>query len=501
MKCSVFVRRVLAAATILLLPIPLFAGSQGETESGSQDITLEILFRTFVAHEDDSEVERYMEEQLGFQIQFDARPPSNFAQTTQVVIASGDYPDVMEAWFADAEKEIRELAEDGVIAPLDDLLEAHGPNILEARPFDDNWYRPLADGDTYNIMARFNRQGFEFGWIIRQDWLDNLGHEVPETLEAFEEVARAFTFDDPDGNGKNDTYGVSSGWPAHARGTMFEYAKSAYGISNQWQEVDGELMYWAVNPGTLDALKFMRKLYLGGMIDPEFMLQQRPAWLENMRDGRYGMQFWWNTHLDVNASEWWAEFNRRQPDAKISFIPPAPTPAGERVFPGRGIKGYSPSDIVFADAPDANKVAAIQFFDLLASEDGWYLGAFGIKGKHWDLENGEVVSYVTGSEEQAAAGTYRFGWILRRSNVIPTNNLVRANLDFYDDYVVRPITEVQVPARSEYGGALGELTSSRFLKIQTEEGIDVNAEWQDFVETWKRSGGDVWTQQMNDAWK
>ena len=39
------------------------------------------------------------------------------------------------------------------------------------------------------------------GAMIRQDWLDNLGLEMPTTQEAFVEVLRAFKNDDPNGNG------------------------------------------------------------------------------------------------------------------------------------------------------------------------------------------------------------------------------------------------------------------------------------------------------------
>ena len=45
--------------------------------------------------------------------------------------------------------------------------------------------------------------------FIRQDWLDNLGLKMPTTIEELKEVARAFTEDDPDGNGQNDTYGLA----------------------------------------------------------------------------------------------------------------------------------------------------------------------------------------------------------------------------------------------------------------------------------------------------
>ena len=44
--------------------------------------------------------------------------------------------------------------------------------------------------------------------IIRQDWLDNLGLKAPTNMDEFEAVIKAFTEDDPDGNGQKDTMGL-----------------------------------------------------------------------------------------------------------------------------------------------------------------------------------------------------------------------------------------------------------------------------------------------------
>ncbi len=43
---------------------------------------------------------------------------------------------------------------------------------------------------------------------IRQDWLDNLGLEVPRTWDEMAAVAEAFVTQDPDGNGEDDTIGI-----------------------------------------------------------------------------------------------------------------------------------------------------------------------------------------------------------------------------------------------------------------------------------------------------
>ena len=47
------------------------------------------------------------------------------------------------------------------------------------------------------------------GLLIRKDWLDNLGLEMPTNAEELLEVMRAFTEDDPNGSGAADTIGFA----------------------------------------------------------------------------------------------------------------------------------------------------------------------------------------------------------------------------------------------------------------------------------------------------
>jgi multiple sugar transport system substrate-binding protein len=45
--------------------------------------------------------------------------------------------------------------------------------------------------------------------LVRKDWLDKLGLQPPKTWDDLAKVAQAFTTQDPDGDGKPDTYGLA----------------------------------------------------------------------------------------------------------------------------------------------------------------------------------------------------------------------------------------------------------------------------------------------------
>lgn len=61
------------------------------------------------------------------------------------------------------------------------------------------------DGATYGVP--FSRQTMVT--MIRKDWREKLGLPIPKTQEDLAALAKAFATQDPDGNGKADTYGMA----------------------------------------------------------------------------------------------------------------------------------------------------------------------------------------------------------------------------------------------------------------------------------------------------
>ena len=123
-------------------------------------------------------------------------------------IISGDLPDV----FCCTPTQLVELVKNDRIADLTTVFEEYASDrtktIVAADPigFDSGKF----DGKLYGISQ------LHFGYIssivqiyVRQDWLDNLGLSAPTTYDELYEVCRAFTYDDPDGNGIDDTYGFA----------------------------------------------------------------------------------------------------------------------------------------------------------------------------------------------------------------------------------------------------------------------------------------------------
>jgi putative aldouronate transport system substrate-binding protein len=113
--------------------------------------------------------------------------------------------------------------------------------------------------------------------VIRADWLKKVGKPIPKTLQEFEDVMVAFRNNDPDGNGRKDTYGMTSFTDLTAPlPRMFSSTFGAYGVNPfYWQaKNNGEVEFGFVSDDFLAALKTLRRWYEMELIDPEFITQE-----------------------------------------------------------------------------------------------------------------------------------------------------------------------------------------------------------------------------------
>lgn len=159
---------------------------------------------------DNNEYFRYIEKKLNVKVKFAWQTETDeaYQQKLSVSIASRDIPDA----FLVNEKRLKQLTEDDLIADLTDVY------TKQASPLIKGYYESYGD----RLLSRATINGKLMGlpsanivgqhsitWI-RQDWLDKLGMKPPKTLDELVAVAKAFIEKDPDGNSKNDTYGITS---------------------------------------------------------------------------------------------------------------------------------------------------------------------------------------------------------------------------------------------------------------------------------------------------
>ena len=121
------------------------------------------------------------------------------------------------------------------------------------------------NGRLYGIPRSrdLGRNGFGY----RYDWLKNLGLKEPETLDDLYKMLVAFTYDDPDGNGNDDTYGLGV---TEYQGT-WDIMQTWFGVPNGWGlDENDDLIPAHLTAEYDEALAWFRKIYSEGLVNPDF---------------------------------------------------------------------------------------------------------------------------------------------------------------------------------------------------------------------------------------
>ncbi|MCR8658690.1 extracellular solute-binding protein [Paenibacillus endoradicis] len=268
--------------------------------------------------QENNEYVRFIEEELNVKFNYDWQTADGdpYKQKMDLVIVSGTVPDVM---LVD-EAQLKLLVDADLIADLTDVYEANiSPELREV--FESTKELSLAsatfDGKLMAVPNSSPGADAMNSLFIRKDWLDAVGLPVPKTLEDIEVAARAF-IDNNLGGGNNQTIGligqqdiVNIGNSIFGFDTIFSYF-DAY--PELWVKNDeGIVEYGSIQPETKVALAKLRDMYANGVIHREFVAETGSSGREKIISGRAGMffgPFWmpsWimidNLKLDPKA-EW-----------------------------------------------------------------------------------------------------------------------------------------------------------------------------------------------------
>lgn len=437
---------------------------------------------------------------MGIEANIEFYPSTDYASSCATLIAGGDYPDMMEFWSQRYSAQLEEMIEDGILRPLDDLIEQYGPNIQKYRTEDKSTiFRSQKDGKIYAIPCRED-YGYDYLLVIRKDWLDALGLEVPETLDEFYEVLKAFKNYDADGDGDtSDT--IPLGW-SKAFGDPTWLTCSAMGlVKGRWNETDaGEIEYYAVMDEYQKAVDFTRKLYQEGLIEPEYTIIDRDQEHDNMANGMYGAFITYHGWLDPAINAFPLNFSSKNPEGELVAVYPFPDENGVRRTPRTH---NTQQMIIFSDTSEEKAIACIKFLDYLYTEEGGNLADLCIEGVDWKLNEDGTKEAIVDSDTMKKDGFDMYCWMGKRTYLSPAASQYTFDVAAeYDSYgVANPVIGILTAAGTEYSSGFSSLVSSSVTSMIVDKDVDIDAAFADMVESWYASGGREWTEQMNEAYK
>jgi hypothetical protein len=140
-----------------------------------------------------------------------------------------------------------------------------------------------------------------WGWNIRQDWLDKLGLKAPTTPDELYNVARAFTLNDPDGNGRNDTYGFTAAGEGKTLNEL-ENLGNMYGPVGFYVD-GGKVTHHVVDGNFKKTLDFIKRLVDNRLIDPDWYTITWGDRTPNLYNGKYGIS-WYPPEALLSETDW-----------------------------------------------------------------------------------------------------------------------------------------------------------------------------------------------------
>lgn len=238
------------------------------------------------------------------------------------------------------------------------------------------------DGKIYGLYTE--RPSSRQGVIIRQDWLDRLQLLKPQTLDDLYEVMRQFTYNDPDGNGRQDTIGVVD------RNDLvygvFKTLSSYFGTPNNWKIENGHLIPEFMTDEYMNTMNFMRKLYDEGIMNRDFALTSKEIQRDRFIRGEAGVLI--GSMTDVQRLS--IEARALNPDADFTLVNRIEGPEGYKVWSIPNYNGlflFSKKTI-----PTEQELKQIlQFFDRTMDKDVANLMMYGVEGRHYRIDNSKVI--------------------------------------------------------------------------------------------------------------
>ena len=321
------------------------------------------------------------EEATGVKLDFRLVGEENFGNSLQLLWASGDYCDLITNAEREYTSGVDSAVEDGVLLDLVPYLEEHAPDynrILNDHP---DFRTELTSAEGHLVSFSEYCEYSDSGTVIRKDWLNQVGMEVPKTMDDVAEVARAF----------RDQLGIRN--PVMWNGDLATFfGWNAFGVAGPglndlgWQILDdGKTVAPSVSlDGYKECLQWMHDAFAENLCTDDFMNVMNIAFDEYVYANETGMCYTNSNLLAGGGAE-----RSGQPDYDLRAIPDPMKEAGMENALAKTTGGVGASALSVS-ALTEYPVEAIEYMNWLYTDEGILVSNYGIEGDGFEYdENGK----------------------------------------------------------------------------------------------------------------
>lgn len=460
------------------------------------------IFRTYWANLNDETDPIILElnKKFNIKIKIETSPYETWVEKYNIYVTSGDVPD-LSITTGPGTANFNDWAKQGIYMDLSELYKTKCPNIQKYVSNDIIEAHKMDGGKLYGIPKPSMSDST---FAIRNDWLKKLNLAMPTTLDELYNVLKAFRDQDPDGNKKNDTFGLLSEDTLNTINFVFRAfgctTPPPMGSEINWiPDGKGGLTSPLLDAGMKDAIIYITKLYRDKILDQEWMLTKSAAYQDKYFTGKVGFM---TSSFQQMVSFTESKIKANDPAVELAILDGVKGPTGLNVRPMA--KGFYMVDSISSKAEKPEKI--LEFMDYLMTEEGDTLIRYGIEGLTYKKENGKIVRDEEAAKKYGMEAGHSFRQLMQPTtiNVLPTDDPRAPQLaemakilyegPFFPAPTLSPASLKDVTTKQ---GA--DFVKNSITNIITGKG-DPAAEWDKFIESWKSTGGDQLIKEVNEAY-
>lgn len=319
---------------------------------------------------------QYLGEETGIEVEYIHPPEGNAEEALNVLLASGDYPDIIEYAWPGYPGGVARLLNDGVIYELNELMEEYAPHLTKYYEENPEIARQVKSDDGEFLLVPFIRGTKELrhtsGPILRADWLAEANLEPPNTIDEWEKVLTEF---------KNQ------GCKKPFTGSLSQIRMTfvcAFDIHESFYPDDKQVKFGPIEDGYKEFLETMADWYNNGLLDSEFSAVDRTIQDANMTSGEAGST---RAAGGGQMGPYILTGKEKDPDFDLVSTPlPTKNPGGKPKY-SQSYEFTSNGHAVITTSCE-NPEIAMRFLDYAYSEEGYILYNFGREGESFEYVDG-----------------------------------------------------------------------------------------------------------------
>lgn len=327
----------------------------------------------------DLEVVQWWFEQTGVTLEFETPPSGMEEEQFNILLASGDYPDLINYDLVGQPGGTQKLYNDGVIIDLTDDMQKYMPNLLAYYEENPDMERQVKDDNGRFFVIPFLKGGGVLlattGPMIRQDILEEVGVEPPETIAEWDTALSAMKEAYPDS------------YPLTGR---FDELRSlfqpAYGVGNDYwyEDTEGKVHFAPQEDGYREFLSQLNKWYANGCLDANFATLDQQTLDNNMSSGKSFATF----GAGSSGLGAYMNANKDNPDYQLMGVKLPTLNPGEKAMYATEYEFGGNPQLGITTACE-NVEAAMRMYDFGFSEEGYTRFNWGEEGVSYTLVDGK----------------------------------------------------------------------------------------------------------------